>query len=246
MVGIGRLLWNLIDIEGTGLKCAPYRGRKIVQRPAPDLANRGAASVNLRKSPCNCSSSWRLHGGLQLYWEGILETTSQNDKSIAYSRLLLNFENRRGPFFFFSFSNLVFRFFPAKKKNQTLIMEETKKKKTKPVRLIPLTTSKKPLSQRTVPELFSSSGSSQVKASTPTGVKPETSKKLPQARTSLLKEKPLANQEAIVTAASSIKSRIPLKFPSCQLRIHQLLRTLVARLSGALGKITNEIRGGSS
>ena len=47
MVGIGRLLWNLIDVEGTGLKRAPYHGRKIVQRPAPDLANRGAASVNL-------------------------------------------------------------------------------------------------------------------------------------------------------------------------------------------------------
>ena len=39
MVGIGRL-WNLIDVEGTGLKRAPYRGRKIVQRSAPDLANR--------------------------------------------------------------------------------------------------------------------------------------------------------------------------------------------------------------
>ena len=41
MVEIGQLLWNLIDVEGTGLKRAPYRGRKIVQRPAPDLANRG-------------------------------------------------------------------------------------------------------------------------------------------------------------------------------------------------------------
>ena len=103
------------------------------------------------------------------------------------------------------FSNLVFRFFPAKKKNQTLIMEETKKKITKPVRLVPLTTSKEPLSQRTVPELFSSSGSSQVKASTPTGVEAETSKKLPLAWNSLLKEKPMANQEATVIAASSIE-----------------------------------------
>ena len=41
----------------TGLKRAPYRGRKIVQRPALDLANWGAASVSLWKSPCDCSSS---------------------------------------------------------------------------------------------------------------------------------------------------------------------------------------------
>ena len=40
MVGIGRLLWNLIDVDGAGLQRAPYRGRKIVQRPAPNLANR--------------------------------------------------------------------------------------------------------------------------------------------------------------------------------------------------------------
>ena len=100
-------------------------------------------------------------------------------------------------------------------------MEETKKKKTKPVRLVPLTTSKEPLSQRTVPELFSSSGSSQVKASIPTGVEAETSKKLPLAWTSLLKEKPLANQEATVTAASSIEksntaqiSGLPIQDPS--------------------------------
>ena len=92
MVGIGRLLWNLIDVEGTGLKRAPYRGRKIVQRAAADLANRGAASVNLWKSPCNCSSSWRPDGGLQLYWGGggIPEATAQNDKSIAYSRLVFS------------------------------------------------------------------------------------------------------------------------------------------------------------
>ena len=96
-----------------------------------------------------------------------------------------------------------------------------KKKKTKPVRLVPLTTSKEPLSQRTVPELFSSSGSSQVKASTPTGVEAETSKKLPLAWTFLLKEKALANQEATVTAASSIEksntaqiSELPTQNPS--------------------------------
>ena len=82
-----RLPWNLIDVEGTGLKRAPYRGRKIVQRPASDLANWGAASVNLWKSPCNCSSSWRTGGGLQLYWGGIPEATAQNDKLMAYSRL---------------------------------------------------------------------------------------------------------------------------------------------------------------
>ena len=125
-------------------------------------------------------------------------------------------------------------------------MEETKKMKTKLVRLVPLTTSKEPLSQRTVPELFSSSGSSQVKASTPTGVEAETSKKLPLAWTSLLKEKPPANQEATVTAASSIEKSNTLKFLGCQIRIHQRRGTLVVRLSGALGKITNEIRGGSS
>ena len=36
-----RLPWNLIGVEGTGLKRAPYRSRKIVQKPAPDLANWG-------------------------------------------------------------------------------------------------------------------------------------------------------------------------------------------------------------
>ena len=83
-----RLQWNLIVVEGTGLKRAPHRGRKIVQRPAPDLVNwGGAASVRLWKSPCNCSSSWRLGGGLQLYWGGIPEATAQNDKSIAHSCL---------------------------------------------------------------------------------------------------------------------------------------------------------------
>ena len=68
--------------------------------------------------------------------------------------------------------------------------------------------------------LFSSSGSSQVKASTSTGVEAETSTKLPLAWTSLLK-KPLANQEATVTAASSIEksntaqiSELPTQNPS--------------------------------
>ena len=72
------LRWNVIVVEGTGLKRAPYRGRKIAQRPAPDLANWGAASVSLWKSPCNCSSNWRLGGSLQLYWLSIPEATAQN------------------------------------------------------------------------------------------------------------------------------------------------------------------------
>ena len=84
-------------------------------------------------------------------------------------------------------------------------MENNQKKKT--IRLVSLTR-KEPLSQRTVPELFSGSGSTQlVKASTPAEVEVETSaKKLTSAWTSLLlEEKPLANQEATVSAALSIE-----------------------------------------
>ena len=85
-------------------------------------------------------------------------------------------------------------------------MEENKRK-TKTVRCVPLTR-KETLSQRTVPELFSGSGSTQkVKASTLAGVKVETSaKELPSAWTSLLlKEKPLASQKATVSTALSIE-----------------------------------------
>ena len=84
-------------------------------------------------------------------------------------------------------------------------MENKRKKKT--VRLVFLTR-KEPLSQRTVPELFSGSGSTQlVKASTPAGVEVVTSAKdLPSVWASpLFKEKPLANQEATVSAALSIE-----------------------------------------
>ena len=83
-------------------------------------------------------------------------------------------------------------------------MQNERKKKT--VRFVPQTR-KEPLSQRTVLELFSGSESTQlVKASTPARVEVETSaKKLPSAWTSLLLEKPLANQEALVSAALSIE-----------------------------------------
>ena len=84
-------------------------------------------------------------------------------------------------------------------------MKNKRKKKT--VRFVPLTR-EEPLSQRTVLELLSGSESTQlVKTSTPARVEVETSaKKLPSARTSLLlEEKPLANQEATVSAALSIE-----------------------------------------
>ena len=70
-----------------------------------------------------------------------------------------------------------------------------------------LETRKEPLSQRTIPELFSGSGSTQqVKATTPAGVEVETSaKELPSAWTSLLKEKPLANQKTTVSATLLIE-----------------------------------------
>ena len=84
-------------------------------------------------------------------------------------------------------------------------MEENKRK-TKTVRLVPLTRKETP-SQRTVPELFSGSESTQqVKVSTLAGAKVETrAKELPSAWTSLLKEKPRAIQEATVSAALSIE-----------------------------------------
>ena len=83
-------------------------------------------------------------------------------------------------------------------------MENKRKKKTE--RFVPLT-KEEPLSQRTVLELFSGSESTQlVKASTPARVEVETSaKRLPSAWTSPLLEKPLANQEETVSAASSIE-----------------------------------------
>ena len=83
-------------------------------------------------------------------------------------------------------------------------MKNKGKKKT--VRFVPLTR-KEPLSQQTVLELLSGSESTQlVKASTPARVEVETSaKKLPSAWTSLLLEKPLANQEATVSAALSVE-----------------------------------------
>ena len=85
-------------------------------------------------------------------------------------------------------------------------MMEESKRKTKTVRIVPITR-KELLSQRTVPELFSGSGTTQqVKASTPAGVEVETSvNKLPPAWTSQLKEKHLVNEETMVLAASSIE-----------------------------------------
>ena len=84
-------------------------------------------------------------------------------------------------------------------------MENKQKKKT--LRFVPLTT-KEPLSQRTVLELFRGSESTQLfKASTSARVEMETrAKKLPSAWTFLLwEEKALANQEATVSAALSIE-----------------------------------------
>ena len=125
-------------------------------------------------------------------------------------------------------------------------MEETKRK-TKTVRLVCLTR-KEPLSQRTVPELFGDSGSTQqVKASTPAGVEVEASEKeLPSAWTSLLKKKPPASQGATVSAALSIEKSNFAQISASPLTIHQCLRTLVARLSGVGKKITKKIRGVSS
>ena len=124
-------------------------------------------------------------------------------------------------------------------------MEKKRKKNTVP--FVPLKR-KEPLSQRTVLELFSGSESTQlVKASTPARIEVETSaKKLPSAWTSLLSEKPLANQEATVSAALSIENGIPLKYPVCSIRIHQCLRTLIARLRGIEEKTMKEFRSGSS
>ena len=84
-------------------------------------------------------------------------------------------------------------------------MKNKRKKKT--VRFVPLAR-KETLSQRTVLELFSDNESTQlVKVSTPARVEVETSaKKLPSVWTYLLlEEKPLANQEATVSAALSIE-----------------------------------------
>ena len=83
-------------------------------------------------------------------------------------------------------------------------MENKRKKKT--IRFV-LLTRKELLSQRTVLELFSGSESTQlVNASTPARAEVETSaKKLPSAWTSLLLEKPLANQEATGSAALPIE-----------------------------------------
>ena len=91
-------------------------------------------------------------------------------------------------------------------------MKNKRKKKT--VQFVPLTR-KEPLSQRTILELFSGSESNQlVKASTPARVEVETSaKKLPSAWTFLLLEKPLANQEATVSAALSIEKSNTAQIP---------------------------------
>ena len=81
---------------------------------------------------------------------------------------------------------------------------ETNKRKTKTGRLVPLTRDET-LSQPTVLELLRSRVSTPTKeASTPEGVRVEgSSKKLPSAWKSLLKEKSSAFKEATVSAASS-------------------------------------------
>ena len=119
-------------------------------------------------------------------------------------------------------------------------MENKRKKKT--VRLV-TPTRKEPLTQRTVLELFSGSGSTQlVKASSPAGVEVETSaQELPSAWTSLLlEEKPLTNQKATVSATLSIGKTTPLKYRVRSLRIHQCFRMLVACLSGVAEKNMKE------
>ena len=143
-----------------------------------------------------------------MYWGGIPEATTKNDKSIAYSCLgsaagLIVAKNSF--LLFFIFFTLVFRFFPVKKKNHTLHEMETNKRKTKTARLVSLTRDET-LSQPTVLELFSGSVSTPTKeASTPEGARVEgSSEKLPSAwKSPLLKEKSSAFKEATVSAASS-------------------------------------------
>ena len=83
-------------------------------------------------------------------------------------------------------------------------METHKKRKTKTVRLVPLTRDEA-LSQPTVLELLSGSVSTPTnEVSTPEEVRVESSEKLPSAWTSpLLKEQSSAIKEATVSAASS-------------------------------------------
>ena len=141
-----------------------------------------------------------------MYWGGIPEATTQNDKSIAYSCLgsaaeLIVAKNN---LFFFFFLILVFRFFPVKKKNHAQ-HEMENKRKTKTVRLVPLTRDET-LSQPTVLELLSGSVSTPTKeASTSEGGRVEgSSEKLPSAwKSPLLKEKSSAVKGATMSAASS-------------------------------------------
>ena len=102
------------------------------------------------------------------------------------------------------FFTLVFRFFPVKKKNLTLYEMKTNKRKTKTVRLVPLTRDET-LSQPTVLELLSGSVSTPtMEASTPEGARVEgSSEKLPSAWKSALLKKSSAFKEATVSAASS-------------------------------------------
>ena len=132
---------------------------------------------------------------------GIPEATAQNDESItivAWVQLRdLTWPNNN------FFSNLVFSFFPVIKKTKNFMNEKETKKENSTVYF---PNKKRTLSQRTVLELFSGNESTQlVKASTPARVEVERStKKLPSAWTSLVLEKPLANEEATVSAALKI------------------------------------------
>ena len=72
-------------------------------------------------------------------------------------------------------------------------------------------------------------------------------KKLPSVRTSLLlEEKPLANQEATVSAALSIEKSNTAQISGSLTQNPSMSRTLVARLSGVEEKIMKEIRSGNS
>ena len=125
-------------------------------------------------------------------------------------------------------------------------MKNKRKKKT--VRFVPLTR-KEPLSQRTVLELFSGSESTQlVKTSTPARVEVETSaKKLPSAWTSLLlEEKPLANQEATVSAALSIEKSNTAQISGSLTQNPSMSLDVGSTSEWRRGKNLKEIRSGSS
>ena len=125
-------------------------------------------------------------------------------------------------------------------------MENKQKKKT--VQFVPLTR-KEPLSQRTVLEVFSGSESTQlVKASSPARVQVETSaKKFPSDWTSrLLEEKPLANQEATVSAALSIEKSYTAQISGSLTQNLSMSPDVGSTSERRREKIMKEMRSGSS